>query len=42
MVHQFEKRCKDSAKEDSDFSHLYSDERFQAITATEQTQESVQ
>lgn len=39
---ELDKSLKNLAKEDSDFSHLYSDERFQAITATEQTQESVQ
>ena len=36
---EFDKSYKDWAKEDSDFSHLYSDERFQAITKTEQTTE---
>ncbi|NES06334.1 MAG: tetratricopeptide repeat protein [Okeania sp. SIO2F4] len=34
---ELDKSYKDWAKEDSDFSHLYSDERFQAITKTEQT-----
>ncbi|NET43485.1 hypothetical protein [Okeania sp. SIO2B3] len=36
---ELDKSYKDWAKGDSDFSHLYSDERFKAITKTEQTTE---
>lgn len=38
---ELNKNCKEWAKEDPDFSHLYSDKRFQAIVETKLTPESV-
>ncbi len=38
---ELNKNCKNWAKEDPDFSHLYSDQRFQAIVDTTLTPESV-